>query len=316
MAPGRKMSGQIFISYRRDDTSASAGRLYDRLSSHFPSNRIFIDVDNIAPGVDFFEAIEKSVGSCDLLISVIGKNWLTSSDDEGKRRLDNPEDFVRLEIGTALRRNIRVIPVLVEGALMPRSTELPDDLKLLARRNAFEISHNRFRTDSERLVGAIRQALEEAKSGQRGREKKELLESKRFRKEETERPQRKPELTPTVPIVAPTSPGKRKQQLALILTLVIGLAVGAIYFGSRLTEPKPTTPGPTVRPSAGQSTPVAAINPSPSPKPTTPEVGVRLVGKPTALVAPVTPTPTIIATPSATEPAGRILMAPGQRLIH
>jgi len=303
------MSGQIFISYRRDDTSASAGRLYDRLSSHFPSNRIFIDVDNIAPGVDFFEAIEKSVGSCDLLISVIGKNWLTSSDDEGNRRLDNPEDFVRLEIGTALRRNIRVIPVLVDGALMPRSTELPDDLKLLARRNAFEISHNRFRTDSERLVGAIRQALEEAKSGQREREKKELLESKRFRKEETERPQRKPEL-------APTSPAKRKQQLALILTLVIGLAVGAIYFGSRLTERKPTTPGPTVRPSAGQSTPVADITPGPSPKPTTPEVGVRLVGKPTTLVAPVTPTPTIIATPSATEPAGKILMAPGQPLIH
>jgi hypothetical protein len=113
------MSGQIFISYRRDYTSASAGRLYDRLSSHFPSNRIFIDVDNIAPGVDFVEAIENSVGSCDLLISVIGKNWLTSSDDEGNRRLDNPEDFLRLEIGTALRRNIRVIPVRGINELAP-----------------------------------------------------------------------------------------------------------------------------------------------------------------------------------------------------
>jgi hypothetical protein len=313
------MSGQIFISYRRDDTSASAGRLYDRLSSHFPSNRIFIDVDNIAPGVDFVEAIENSVGSCDLLISVIGKNWLTSSDDEGNRRLDNPEDFLRLEIGTALRRNIRVIPVLVEGALMPRSTELPDDLKLLAP-NAFEISHNRFRTDSERLVAAIRQALEEAKSGRRGREKKELPESKRFRKEETERPQRKPELAPTVPVVAPTSPGKRKPQpLALILTLValvIGLSVGAIYFVSQPTGPKQTTPVPTVRPSADQSTPVGAITLSPSPKATTPAVAVQLLAKPTALVAPATPTPTILATPPAKEPAGRTLVAPGQALIH
>jgi TIR domain len=314
------MSGQIFISYRRDDTSASAGRLYDRLSNYFPSNRIFIDVDNIAPGVDFVEAIEKSVASCDLLISVIGKNWLTSSDDEGKRRLDNPEDFVRLEIGTALRRNIRVIPVLVEGALMPRSIELPDDLKFLARRNAFEISHNRFGSDSERLVAAIRQALEEAKSGPRGSEKKELLDSKRFRTEETERPQRKPELTPTVPVVAPTSPGKRKPKpLALIITLValaIGLAVGAIYVGYQYTEPKPTISGPTVRPSASQSTPVAAIAPSPSPKPSTPEVAVQLLAKPAALVAPVTPTPTIIATPSATEPVRRILVVPGQPLIH
>src|SRR6516165_3574052 len=174
------MSGQIFISYRRDDTSASAGRLYDRLSSHFPSNRIFIDVDNIAPGVDFFEAIEKSVGACDLLISVIGKNWLTSSDDEGNRRLDNPEDFVRLEIGTALRRNIRVIPVLVDGALMPRSTELPDDLKPLIRRNALQVTDAGFDDDCRRLVTAIEQILEEAKAGRLEREEKERREAKRL----------------------------------------------------------------------------------------------------------------------------------------
>jgi hypothetical protein len=111
----RKMSGQIFISYRREDSSASAGRVYDRLNGHFPSNRIFIDVDNIAPGVDFVKAIEKSVRSCDVLISVIGKHWLTSTDEDGKRRLENTDDFVRLEIATALKRGIRVIPVLVDG---------------------------------------------------------------------------------------------------------------------------------------------------------------------------------------------------------
>ena len=82
------MSGQIFISYRRDDSSAWAGRLSDRLSSHFPSNQIFMDVDTIEPGIDFVEAIEESVGSCDVLIAVIGTRWLNSSNSAGKRRLE------------------------------------------------------------------------------------------------------------------------------------------------------------------------------------------------------------------------------------
>jgi hypothetical protein len=142
----RQMSGQIFISYRREDSSASAGRLYDRLLACLPKNQIFIDVD-LDPGIDFFQAIEASVGSCDVLIAVIGKRWLLSPDEGGKRRLDNLEDFVRLEIATALERNIRVIPVLVDAASMPRSNDLPDDLKLLARRNALELSHNRFNAD-------------------------------------------------------------------------------------------------------------------------------------------------------------------------
>jgi formylglycine-generating enzyme required for sulfatase activity len=154
------MSGQIFISYRRDDSSAWAGRLYDGLSRHFVSNQIFMDVDAIEPGVDFVEAIEKSVGSCEALIAVIGKRWLISSDEEGGRRLDNPEDSVRIEIVTALKRGIRVIPVLVDGASMPRSRDLPDDLKSLARRNALEVSHNRFRADLERLIGAVERAVE------------------------------------------------------------------------------------------------------------------------------------------------------------
>src|ERR1700720_4351624 len=111
MAPAR-MSGQIFISYRRDDSSASAGRLYDRLLARLPNNHIFIDVD-LEPGIDFVEAIETSVGSCDVLIAVIGKRWVRSSVVKGKRCLENPEDFVRVEIATALKRNIRVIPVLV-----------------------------------------------------------------------------------------------------------------------------------------------------------------------------------------------------------
>ncbi len=96
-----------------------------------------------------------------MLITVIGKGWLTSCDQEGQRRFDNPEDFVRIEIATALKRDIRVIHVLVEGASMPRSGDLPDDLKALVRRNALQLSHERFRTDSERLESAVGRALEQ-----------------------------------------------------------------------------------------------------------------------------------------------------------
>lgn len=97
-----------------------------------------------------------------MLIAVVGKRWLTATDEDGKHRLDNPDDFVRTEIVTALKRGIRVIPVLVDGASMPRSRDLPDDLKSLARRNLLEVSHNRFRADSERLINAVERALEKA----------------------------------------------------------------------------------------------------------------------------------------------------------
>jgi hypothetical protein len=104
------MSGQIFISYRREDSLSVAGRLYDRLSARFHQNQIFMDIDTIDVGIDFVKAIEESVASCDVLIAVIGRHWLVRSDEQGRRRLDNPEDFVRIEIATALKRSIRVIP--------------------------------------------------------------------------------------------------------------------------------------------------------------------------------------------------------------
>ncbi len=108
------MSG-IFISYRREDSSGYSGRLFDRLTAQFNRDQLFMDIDAIEPGVDFVEVIERAVSSCDVLVAVIGKQWLTVTDANGRRRLDNPEDFIRLEVGTALDRGIRVIPVLVRG---------------------------------------------------------------------------------------------------------------------------------------------------------------------------------------------------------
>src|SRR5271165_2036387 len=181
------MSEQIFISYRRDDSSAWAGRLYDGLIRHFVSNQIFMDVDTIAPGVDFVEAIEKSVGSCEVLIAVIGKRWLISSDDEGRRRVDNPDDFVHIEIATALKRRIRVMPVLVDGATMPQSSDLPDDLKALVRRNALKVSHDGFRADAERLIAAVEQVLGKARK-EREYEEKERLEAERSERNSSAKP--------------------------------------------------------------------------------------------------------------------------------
>jgi hypothetical protein len=156
------MSGKIFISYHRDDASAWAGRLYDLLVKHFSRDDIFMDVDSVNLGQDFVKTIEETVGSCAVLIAVIGAHWLISSDEEGGRRLDNPEDFVRLEIATALKRGMRVMPVLVDGATIPEVGDLPDDLKALVRRNALQLSHDRFRTDSKQLVTELKSALGKA----------------------------------------------------------------------------------------------------------------------------------------------------------
>ena len=155
------MSGRILINYRRDDSLGSAGRLYDRLVDHLSREKVFMDVDAIEPGVDFVEVIERAIGNCDVFVAVIGPDWLTITDDEGRRRLENPDDFVRLEIAAALERDIRVIPVLVKEATMPRTVDLPDNLKSLARRNAIEISHTRFDTDADRLIRAIERAIEQ-----------------------------------------------------------------------------------------------------------------------------------------------------------
>jgi hypothetical protein len=181
------MSGQIFISYRREESRWSAGRLFDRLTARFDRRQIFMDIDGIGLGEDFVETIEKRVCDCDVLIAIIGAHWLTSVDQQGGRRLDNPEDFVRAEIGTALKRNIRVIPVLVDGALMPRSAELPDDLKPLVRRNALLVGDTHFDDDCRRLVAAIEQVLEKRTAARQERTEKERLETERRKSEEKER---------------------------------------------------------------------------------------------------------------------------------
>ena len=118
----------IFISYRREDTEGQAGRLFDDLVKLFGEESVFMDVAAIEPGRDFRKAIDEQVASCGVLLALMGRNWLDARDPGGRRRLDDPLDFVRLETAAALKRDIPVVPVLVQGASMPRADQLPEDL--------------------------------------------------------------------------------------------------------------------------------------------------------------------------------------------
>jgi Sulfatase-modifying factor enzyme 1/TIR domain len=158
------MGGSIFISYRRETDSGFAGRLYDRLEDSFGRERVFIDVDSIAPGEDFVAVLESRVAECDVLLALIGRGWLTATDPAGRRRLDNPEDFVRIEIAAALAQGKRVIPVLSDNASMPRAEELPEDINHLARRQAIRIRHDRFQADAKHLIGTLEKGLADAEA--------------------------------------------------------------------------------------------------------------------------------------------------------
>lgn len=149
----------IFISYRRSDSEGEAGRLFDDLTATFSSRAVFMDVSAIEPGRDFRKAIDESVATCSVLLALIGQQWLECSDPAGHRRLEDPNDYVRIELASALQRDIPVIPVLVRAARMPAVDQLPQDLKGLAYRNAVELTHARWKSDVQLLIQALRPHL-------------------------------------------------------------------------------------------------------------------------------------------------------------
>ena len=153
------MTGKIFINYRRDDSIGTAGRLHDRLAQAFGRDNLFMDVDHIPAGVDFVAHLNSQVAECGVVLVVIGPNWLRVKDKAGQRRLHQPDDFVAIEIAAALGRDIRVIPILVDGARMPKADKLPDAIKPLVRRNAVEIRNAQFGRDAEALIERLREAL-------------------------------------------------------------------------------------------------------------------------------------------------------------
>jgi hypothetical protein len=150
---------RVFISYRRDESAGYAGRIADSFEEYFGEDKVFRDIDSLEPGLDFSEAIERALESSEVLVAVIGKHWLTATDAAGQRRLEDPDDYVQMEIAAALQRNLRVIPVLVQGASMPSTDELPEDLAPLSHRNAFELHDTSWRDDIRRLITAIERLI-------------------------------------------------------------------------------------------------------------------------------------------------------------
>jgi hypothetical protein len=154
---------RVFLSYRREDASGHAGRLYDLLASRYGADRVFMDVDAIPLGSEFGETISRAVASCDVLIAVIGRGWLGATDPAGVRRLDDRDDFVRREIESALEQDVVVVPATVQGARLPRAEDLPPSLAPLAGRQGFELSDAGWQDDVGRLVRRL-EAVAEARA--------------------------------------------------------------------------------------------------------------------------------------------------------
>jgi hypothetical protein len=155
--------GKVFISYRRQDSAAYAGRVRDRLEREFGRDLLFLDVDTIPLGTNFSEVLHEEVAECGVLLAIIGPNWLNAHGEGRSCRLDDPKDFVRSEIAAALQRKIRVIPVLHDGASIPKVEQLPEDIKELAFRNGLEIRHPSFQDDMSRLIRELKDQVRPSK---------------------------------------------------------------------------------------------------------------------------------------------------------
>jgi len=234
--PDGKIQGRaIFISYRRDDTEGEAGRLYDDLVRAYGDDSVFMDVAGIEPGLDFRKAIDANVSGCGVLLAVIGPTWATITGSDGTRRLDNPSDYVRLEIATALARSVPVIPVLVHAAHMPPLDQLPEDLKDLRYRNSVELTHARWNSDVALLIGAL----------------KSYVNVKQDHKTETVHATVPVQLpAPQAPAPAPPAPAQKSK-----LPLWIGIGAAAIvlaaviFLATHKSTPLPgSAPGPASAP--------------------------------------------------------------------
>jgi hypothetical protein len=151
----------IFLCYRREDTQDAAGRLYDRLTAAFGSDRVFMDIDSVPLGIDFVEHVREQISACAAVIVMIGKRWSTVKDRRRRRRLDDEDDLVRAEIRAALQQKIPVIPIVVQNAEMPTAGDLPDDIRPLARRNGIHLRPDQWKEGVERLLKELSKAMGE-----------------------------------------------------------------------------------------------------------------------------------------------------------
>jgi hypothetical protein len=156
----------IFISYRRSDNPDATGRIYDRLVAEFGRALVFKDIDSIPLGRDFRGHLNEIIGDCAAVLAIVGPRWTDARNDAGQRRLEDPDDFVRIELEAALARNIPVVPVLVGNAMLPGSALLPSTLEALAYRQSIEVRPDPdFHNDATRLVAALRRILDPSAPG-------------------------------------------------------------------------------------------------------------------------------------------------------
>ncbi|MFN4025662.1 MAG: toll/interleukin-1 receptor domain-containing protein [Hyphomonas sp.] len=149
------MAKGVFVSYRRDDAAHITGRIHDALVARLGPSRVFMDVDSVAPGEDFVKKIRDTIAASDVFLVIIGPGWLDARTADGRRRIDLPGDFVRIEVSAALARGLKIIPVLVDGASMPRAEDLPDDVAQLVRHNAVFLTHATFKRDMDALTAGV-----------------------------------------------------------------------------------------------------------------------------------------------------------------
>ena len=243
ISDGKIQGRAIFISYRRDDTEGEAGRLFDDLVRAYGDDSVFMDVAGIQPGLDFRKAIDTNVSGCGVLLAVIGPAWATITGSDGARRLDNPNDYVRLEIATALARNIAVIPVLVHDAHMPALDLLPDDLKDLRYRNSVELTHARWNSDVALLIDALKNYVTVNTASQAETVHATI-----------------PVQLPAPQAAAPQAEAKKKSlyPLAIVVAVCLAAIVGVLAFLHFHNEqPTPIN--------NGGNTPTPAPNPAPAP---------------------------------------------------
>lgn len=257
---------RIFINYRREDTAGHAGRLFDALASLLQGHQVFMDIDTLQPGVDYTEVIDQEVGSCDVLVALMGQRWLAVTDSKGRRRLDDPNDFVRREIATALDRHVRVIPILVQGLQMPTAEDLPDALEGLARRNALELSDARFSFDISRLVTAIESVAREKNAAEADEVATPPIESGESGESDVQpvvTPSIEPDPIGPIPLAKTKArrSGAKVVAFAVVGVLVLGAMGAAVLVSSRSTDDAGSAPSPGVSVAPSSNAPAAAAVP-------------------------------------------------------
>jgi hypothetical protein len=219
----------IFVSYRRSDAPGHAGRLYDRLVSRFGEANVYKDVDSMKPGADFTEVIERTIERCDAMVVVIGRGWLETEPGSDAPRIDDPRDWVRIELARALRREIPVVPVLVAGAVMPTAETLPEDIRALTRRHAVALTEATWTPQVDQLLETLNES--DTARGKRTRQAAPVR-TKPLRARAGSSPRRRWTIALTATLWMPlVSLGYgRADRIASLVGAVVGLLLAAFLF--------------------------------------------------------------------------------------